>query len=58
VVHIAFARVHGLFCLLLWAGAILCFIGYGLDEEAIDNLFLGIILVLVIIITGLFSFSQ
>ena len=48
----------GFFALLLWAGSILCFIGYGLDNEAIDNLFLGIILVLVIIITGLFSFSQ
>ncbi len=50
-------ELTGFFALLLWAGSILCFIGYGLDPEGIDNLFLGIILALVVVITGLFSFS-
>jgi sodium/potassium-transporting ATPase subunit alpha len=48
----------GFFALLLWCGGILCLIGYGLDPSTTDNLFLGIILFLVVIITGIFSYVQ
>src|SRR3990167_6278156 len=35
------------FALLLWAGAILCFIAYGLDSSDPSNLYLGIVLAIV-----------
>jgi len=47
----------GFFSLLLWGGAILCFIGYGLKKE-VDNLYLGIVLSLVVFGTGVFSYLQ
>lgn len=50
-------ELTGFFALLLWAGAILCFIGFGLRRE-IDNLYLGIVLSAVVIITGAFSYFQ
>lgn len=42
---------------MLWIGAILCFIAYGIqastvEEPADDNLFLGIVLAAVVIVTG------
>ncbi len=46
----------GFFALLLWFGGILCFIGYGMDTSSTDNLFLGIVLCLVVLITGIFSY--
>jgi len=48
----------GPFSLLLWAGAILCFIGYFLDMSDSSNLYLGIVLIIVVVVTGLFSFFQ
>ena len=47
----------GFFSLLLWAGGILCFVGYGLKKE-VDNLYLGIVLVAVVSLTGVFSYLQ
>jgi len=47
----------GFFALLLWFGGILCLIGYGADPSSKDNLFLGIVLFAVVIITGLFSYA-
>eukprot|EP01115_Flamella_aegyptia_P001611 TRINITY_DN1266_c0_g1_i2.p1 TRINITY_DN1266_c0_g1~~TRINITY_DN1266_c0_g1_i2.p1 ORF type:complete len:907 (-),score=328.67 TRINITY_DN1266_c0_g1_i2:612-3332(-) len=46
------------FPLLLEAGGILCIIAYILDDSTADNLYLGIILWLVVIITAVFSFMQ
>jgi sodium/potassium-transporting ATPase subunit alpha len=56
-------QLFGGFSLLLWAGSILCFITYGLqaaelEDPADDNLYLGIVLAVVVIITGLFSYYQ
>ncbi len=48
----------GMFSLLLYAGSILCFIGYGLDKEDYGSLYLGIILVIVCFFTGVFAYSQ
>jgi sodium/potassium-transporting ATPase subunit alpha len=48
----------GFFALLLWFGGILCFIGYAMDSSSEDNLFLGIVLCVVVLITGIFSYQQ
>ena len=48
----------GLFSLLLYAGSILCYIGYGLQPEDPSNLYLGIILDVVCFFTGVFAYSQ
>lgn len=48
----------GLFNYMLWIGAILCFIAFGLQEDKRDqsNLYLGIVLVCVIFITATMSY--
>jgi sodium/potassium-transporting ATPase subunit alpha len=46
----------GFFALLLWAGGILCLIGYGLAPDDVSNLALGLVLFFVVIVTGLFSY--
>ncbi|KAK1167893.1 sodium/potassium-transporting ATPase subunit alpha-1-like [Acipenser oxyrinchus oxyrinchus] len=56
-------QMFGGFCMLLWIGAILCFFAYGIqaavdDEPVADNLYLGIVLAAVVIITGCFSYYQ
>jgi sodium/potassium-transporting ATPase subunit alpha len=50
----------GFFSLLLWFGSILCFIAYGIQEDKTDesNLYLGIVLGVVVFVTGVFSYSQ
>ena len=50
-------NMTGFFSLLLLGGGVLCFIGYGLKKE-IENLYLGIVLVAVVILTGLFTYFQ
>ena len=49
----------GLFNYLLWAGCILCFIAYGIQEDKRDksNLYLGIVLGIVVVATAIFSYS-
>ena len=51
------------FSLLLWTGSILCLITHALQTKYVekakdDNLYLGIVLAVVVIITGLFSYYQ
>merc|ERR1711936_644944 len=51
------------FAMLLWLGAILCFIAYGIQASAYeeppdDNLYLGVVLTLVVTVTGIFSYYQ
>lgn len=46
------------FALLLQIASILCFIGFALNSDAKDNLYLGIVLYAVVIITAIFSFFQ
>ena len=50
----------GFFSLLLWFGAFLCFIAYGISPDKTDkaNLYLGCVLAIVVFITGVFSYSQ
>merc|ERR1719216_385465 len=56
-------NLFGGFAMLLWIGAILCFIAYGIQASAYeeppdDNLYLGIVLTAVVVITGIFSYYQ
>jgi len=56
-------QLFGGFALLLWFGSILCFIAYGIlvateEEPSKDNLYLGVVLALVVIVTGIFSYYQ
>ena len=49
--------------MLLWFGAVLCFIAYSIQATAFeeppdDNLYLGIVLSVVVIVTGIFSYYQ
>merc|ERR1712180_171667 len=51
------------FACLLWIGAILCFLAYGIqatayEEPPDDNLYLGIVLSMVVTVTGIFSYYQ
>lgn len=46
------------FSLLLWAGAILCFIAYGLNPEDKSNIYLAIVLIIIVVISGLVTFFQ
>merc|ERR1712227_819433 len=51
------------FSMLLWFGAVLCFIAYSIqatayEEPPDDNLYLGIVLTAVVVITGIFSYYQ
>ncbi|XP_043541169.1 sodium/potassium-transporting ATPase subunit alpha-1-like, partial [Chiloscyllium plagiosum] len=56
-------QLFGGFSILLWIGALLCFLAYSIqvvmeDEPAKDNLYLGIVLAAVVMITGCFSYYQ
>ncbi|XP_012560801.1 sodium/potassium-transporting ATPase subunit alpha-like [Hydra vulgaris] len=56
-------QMFGGFSMLLWAGSILCFFAYGIravkeENPNMDELYLGIVLAVVVIITGCFSYYQ
>ena len=47
----------GFYSLLLWEGSIFCFVDYGLKKK-IDNFYLGIVLAFVVLVTGIFAYTQ
>ncbi|MCG8526538.1 MAG: HAD-IC family P-type ATPase, partial [Opitutales bacterium] len=51
-------HLTGGFSLLLWAGSILSFIAYVIDTSLLDNLYLGVVLAVVVFLTGIFSYYQ
>uniref|UniRef100_G3UFC6 Sodium/potassium-transporting ATPase subunit alpha n=2 Tax=Loxodonta africana TaxID=9785 RepID=G3UFC6_LOXAF len=56
-------QLVGGFSILLWIGAILCWIAYGIQysndpSSSLDNVYLGAVLVLVVILTGIFAYYQ
>ena len=56
-------NLFGGFAMLLWLGAILCFVAYfiqatTMEQPPDDNLYLGIVLTAVVVITGIFSYYQ
>eukprot|EP00041_Stephanoeca_diplocostata_P019946 m.437127 g.437127 ORF g.437127 m.437127 type:complete len:1116 (+) comp21432_c0_seq1:115-3462(+) len=56
------SHLFGGFSTLLWVGAVLCFIAYGIqqsdEDSSDDNLYLGVVLAAVVVITGVFSYFQ
>jgi len=51
----------GFFNQLLWVGSILCFIAYGVDPndpKDLTNLYLGVVLSVVVTLTGIFGYYQ
>uniref|UniRef100_A0A094ZR23 Sodium/potassium-transporting ATPase subunit alpha n=1 Tax=Schistosoma haematobium TaxID=6185 RepID=A0A094ZR23_SCHHA len=55
--------LFGGFSLLLWIGAVLCFIAFSIEsgtheDPPKDNLYLGIVLSVVVVVTGCFSYYQ
>ncbi|XP_036614136.1 sodium/potassium-transporting ATPase subunit alpha-2-like isoform X1 [Trichosurus vulpecula] len=56
-------QLFGGFSILLWIGSFLCFLAFGIQSSLYekvekDNLFLGLVLAAVVIITGCFSYYQ
>merc|ERR1719348_1313906 len=56
-------QLFGGFAMLLWIGAVLCFFAYGIrsineEDPSLDELYLGIVLTAVVVITGIFSYYQ
>jgi sodium/potassium-transporting ATPase subunit alpha len=56
-------QLFGGFAALLWIGAMLCFFAYFInyfsyDEAPKDNLWLGLALLVVVVLTGIFSYFQ
>ncbi|KAM6945356.1 LOW QUALITY PROTEIN: sodium/potassium-transporting ATPase subunit alpha-1-like [Aplochiton taeniatus] len=56
-------QLFGGFCMLLWIGAFLCFFAFAIqmaseEEPTSDNLYLGLVLTAVVVITGGFSYYQ
>jgi sodium/potassium-transporting ATPase subunit alpha len=53
-----FENLTGLFSLLLWVAAALCFIAVLIDTRQIEYLYLGVVLAGVTFLTGIFSYFQ
>ncbi|XP_036600929.1 potassium-transporting ATPase alpha chain 2-like [Trichosurus vulpecula] len=56
-------QMVGGFSILLWAGAVLCFIAYLIEfskdkSASMDNFYLGVVLIVVVIFTGMFAYYQ
>ncbi|KAL6481400.1 hypothetical protein MHYP_G00094800 [Metynnis hypsauchen] len=56
-------QLFGGFCTLLWIGSFLCFLAFAIQfttetEPENDNLYLGVVLAAVVLITGCFSYYQ
>ena len=53
-----FHELTTFFSLMLWIGGILCFVAYGLDKSDKSNMYLGIVLFIVVLTTGIITFFQ
>ncbi|NXL29493.1 AT12A ATPase, partial [Glaucidium brasilianum] len=56
-------QMVGGFSILLWIGAVFSWISFGIQlaqgaESPFDNLYLGVVLALVVILTGIFAYYQ
>lgn len=55
-------NLFGGFALLLWIGAFLCFFAFSIqfnnDNPLYDNLYLGLVLLFVVVVSGVFSYYQ
>jgi magnesium-transporting ATPase (P-type) len=48
----------GFFNMLLWAGGILCFVAFAMDQSDPSYMYLGIVLCVVVTLTGIFGYYQ
>ena len=53
-----FKIMFGGFAGLLWSAAVLCFVAVVIDPENLDNLYIGTALMVVVFLTGLFTYYQ
>ena len=51
-------EITSTFSLLLWVAAALSFVGYGLAPEDQSNLYLAIVVIVIVLLSGLFSYIQ
>uniref|UniRef100_A0A8C3HRL6 Sodium/potassium-transporting ATPase subunit alpha n=1 Tax=Chrysemys picta bellii TaxID=8478 RepID=A0A8C3HRL6_CHRPI len=52
-------QMVGGFSILLWVGALLCWIAFGIQlAQGVASLYLGVVLALVVILTGIFAYYQ
>ncbi len=53
-----FIEMTTVFSLLLWAAAVLCFVGYALSPDDMSNVYLASVIIGVVILTAVFAFWQ
>ena len=51
-------EISNYFSILLWIAAALSFVGYGLSPADYSNLWLAVVIIAIILLSGLFSFIQ
>ena len=51
-------EITSVFSILLWIAAILSFIAYSLNPEDLSNMWLGVVIAVIILLTGMFSYFQ
>ena len=53
-----FHEFFSFFSIILWIGAILCFIAFALDTTDKSNVYLGVVLIIIVVVSGLVTFFQ
>lgn len=53
-----FHELSSLFAMMMWCGAALSFLAYGLSPEDPSNLYLGVVLCIVVSVTGVMAYFQ
>ena len=51
-------EITSTFSLLLWIAAILSFVAYGLDQNEKSNLYLAVVVIAIVLLSGFFSYIQ
>ena len=51
-------EITSVFSILLWIAAILSFIAYSLQPDDLSNMWLGVVICIIILLTGMFSYFQ
>ena len=51
-------EITSTFSLLLWIAAALSFLAYGLDQEEKSNLYLAVVVIVIVLLSGFFSYIQ
>ena len=51
-------EITSTFSLLLWIAAALSFLAYGLDQEEKSNLYLAVVVIIIVLLSGFFSYIQ